>query len=272
MNIREGGRAALALENLTLRRSAIAYLYSETPPLGREENLKFYDRVTTSGVEVTQFLIQGPELVLLRPPAPGSGALEIRVGTFATPVPQLRLLVSELPVDRPADLVWETADIVWEAFRTIWGSRLGEPNLTEVTQEFSVPAPSGSRDFLLGNVVHVDPASLHHLGRDFEGFGLRFMSGPSIAFSGPKPLLNGAAVEMRIETLMKDPSQLFVQATVKWPPLNVPVQQLPAAIQSQVQGPVIQANLKAEKPTHYLKQSYEFVSKNVFAFLKHGSD
>lgn len=259
--------------SVTLRRSAIAYLYRETPPLSRDENLKFYDRVTASGVEVTQFSIQGPELVLLRPPAPAAGAIEIRVGVFAAPVPQLRLLISEHPIDRPADLVRETADIVWDAFRTVWGSRVGEPTLTEVTMEYTAPAPSGSRTFLMDSVAHINPDSLHHIGRDFEGFGLRFMSNANILIgSGSQPALPSAAVEMRIETYMADPSQLYFLATVKWPPLNVPVEQLPAAIRSQIQGPVIQANLKAEKPSHYLKQSDDFICKNVTAFLKHAAD
>jgi hypothetical protein len=263
----------VVLDRVTLRRSAIAYLYRENPPLSRDENLKFYDRVTASSVEVTQFSIQGPELVLVRPPAPGVGPIEIRVGTFATPAPQLRLLVSELPVDRPAELVWETADLVWDAFRVVWGPRVGEPSLTEVTLEYVVPAPEGSREFLTQSVAKINPASLHHLGREFEGFGLRFMSSPAIHLgSGQAPILSGAAVEVRIETLIADLSQLFIQATIKWPPLNVPVQQLPTALQSQVQGPVVQANLRAEKPTHYLKQSHDFVVNNVSAFLRHAAD
>jgi hypothetical protein len=261
------------LDRVTLRRSAIAYLYRETLPLGRDENLKFYDRVTASGVDIPQFSIQGSELALLRPPTPVAGPLEIRVGAFGVP-PQLRLLVNEVPVDRPSELVWETADLVWDAFRTVWGSRVAEPNLTEVTLEFSAPAPGGdSRGFLTESVARIDPAAFHHLGRDFEGFGLRFMSGPSISVGpGPQPVLPGTDVQMRIETLMNDLTQLFIQTTIKWPPLNVPVNQLPPQIREHVEGSVVQANLKAEKPGHYLRLSHDFVVKNLVAFLRHTSE
>lgn len=262
----------MSLDSITLRRSAIAYLYRETPPLSRVQNLEFYDRVSTSGVEVTQFSIQGPELVLLRAPAPNTGAIEVRVGTFGAPVPQLRFLVSERPVDRPFDLVWETADTVAEAFQKVWGSRVGEPTLTEVTLEYSAPTPHGSREFM-NAVARIDPGSLNHLGREFQGFGLRFMSGPALAVgAGTQPALPNAMVETRIETLMEDLSQLYIVATIKWPPLNIRVDTLPEPVRSQIQGPVIQANLKAEKPSHYLKQSHDFVYLNVTAFLRHASD
>jgi hypothetical protein len=261
------------IDQLTLRRSAIAYLYRENPSLSRDEHLKFYDSVTGAGVDVLDLSIQGPELVLSRKPAPGAGALEIRVGSFGGP--QLRLLVQELPADRrPTDLVWETADLVWDSFRPIWGGKLGEPNLTEVTLDLTAPAPKGdSRSFLAESVARIDPSALHHLGRPFEGFGLRFMSGPSFTIgSDPQPALPASDVNLRIETLLRDPSQVFFQLTIKWPALNVPVDHLPAELREQVQGPVVQANIKAQKPSHYLKLGYDFVVKNVAASLKHAAD
>jgi hypothetical protein len=264
------------LEHLTLRRSAIAYLYRENLSLTRAEHLKFYDRVTTSGVDVSDLSIQGPELVLVRRPlAPGSGALEIRAGLFSTPqLTQLRLLVSEtVATDRPVDLVWETADLVRDAFCAIWGGKLSEPNLTEVTLEFNAAAPRGdSRGFLTESVARIDPSALHHLGRPFEGFGLRFVSNPSLTLGpGPAPELPGAQVELRLETLLADLSQLFLLATIRWPALSVPVQQLPAEVQRQIEVPVVQANIKAEKPSHYLRLSYDFVTKSVVAFLRHAA-
>lgn len=263
------------LEQVILRRSAIAYVYRENPALARDENLKFYDRVTASGVEIPEFAIQGGELVLVRRPVPVAGGLEIRVGAFG-PTPQLRLLVSELLGDRPVDLVWETADLVWDAFGSVWGTKLGQPNLTEVTLEFSMPTPKGeSRTFLTESVARIDAAALHHLGRDFEGFGLRLMSGPALTFgSGSQPALPASDINLRIETLLRDLSQLLLAITVKWPALIVPAEQLqlPSEIREQIPGPVLQANVKAEKPSHYLKQVYDFAVKNVVAFLRHAAE
>src|SRR5713226_4607590 len=170
------------LEALILRRSAIAYMYPGNPTLARDENLKFYDRVAASGVEVAELSVQGGELVLARRPTPVGGGLEIRVGAFG-PTPQLRLLVQELPANRSVDLVWETADLVWDAFQAIWGSKVGEPLLTEVTLEVLSPAPGAdSRGFLERSVARIEPAALHHLGRPFEGFGIHFMANPSLNF------------------------------------------------------------------------------------------
>jgi hypothetical protein len=257
----------------TLRRSAIAYIFGGSIPLSRDENLKFYDRVTASGVDIPQFSIQGGELVLMRPPTPVVGAFESRVGAFGQP-PQLRFLINELPVDRPAELVWDTADLLWDAFRAVWGAKVAEPNLTEVTLDFTVGAPGNdSRGFLEGSVARIDPNAFHHLGREFEGFGLRFVSGPSLTFGpGPNVVLAGAAVEMKIETLMQDLSQLFISTTIRWPPLNLPVSQLPEHIRGHVEGSVVQANLKAEKPSHYLKLAHDFVTKNLVAFLRYTAE
>lgn len=238
--------------------------------------MKFYDRLSKGGLDLPQLSMQGTELVLVRAPTPAQGALEIRVGLFGAPA-QLRLLVSETPVDRPPELVWETADLVWDAFREFWGSRVAEPSLTEVTLEATAHAPdSDSRTFLTGSVARIDPAALPHLGRDMQGFGIRFMSGPAIGVvaGGPQPALPGAALDLRAETLVTNPAQLLIAATIQWPPLNLAVQQLrlPDELRDKVQGPAIQYNLKAEKPSHYLKQSHDYVVKNLGAFLRYGAD
>lgn len=267
------------LEGITLKRSAIAYIHRQNPPLARAENMSFYDRVTASGAEITQFMVQGPELVLLRQPTAVQNGLEIRVGGFG-PNPQLqqlRLLVNELiagsgpPV---MTLVRETADLVYDAFVAVWGEKATEVVLVEVTQEMLAPAPRGeARRFLAEDVAHLDPAALVHLGKNFQGFGIRLMAPPlEMGLDAGAPhVLPGADVELRVETFLGDNSQLHVVMTTRWPALTIPTHQLPPEVRSKVGGPVLQANIKAEKPSHYLDLSYEYVTKNVKAFLEYGS-
>jgi hypothetical protein len=258
------------LGDITLRRSAVAFVYRDNPTIKREDNLQFYDRVTASGVNVTDFSIAGTELILLRRPVPGgAGGLEVRVGAFG-PVPQLRFLVAQVVVGDPMQLIKENADLSWQAFNTVWGSRLSPPQVSEVMQEFSVPSPGGdSRKFLMERVGHIGAVPLRQLGREFQGFGFRMMSGPIFTIGeGPLPPLSSADAAVRVEVLMEDPSQLFIEITSKWPAISLSRDELPPPLREQVTTPIVQLNAEARPPTFYLDQVYNFVTTNVLGFLR----
>jgi hypothetical protein len=256
------------LQGISLRHSAIAYVYRENPALKRQENLQFYDRVTASGVEVGDFSIQGPALVLLRRPAPGVDGLEVRVGSFGSG-PQLRLLVTQPVATDPVELTRETADLVWEAFLAIWGERLTQPALTEVTLRFAAPAPGGSSvDFLRDKVAQLSSVAVQKLGRDYEGFGLRLMSSPAIHFGkGKGPALAEAGVQLRVETLLEDVSMVFLEAQVKWPAMSLPERQLPTEVRAAFEGPLLEVNPEARVPNYYLSLVYDYVTENLTNFL-----
>ncbi len=95
------------------------------------------------------------------------------------------------------------------------------------------------------------------------------MANPSVNLGAdPPPVLPNTGTEVRIETWMQDPTQLWLLVTTRWPALNLPIQALPPEIRKQVPGPMVQANLKAESPRRYLKEAYDFVGKNVIPFLR----
>ena len=261
------------LDDTILRRTAIAYVFRANLTLDRRENLDFYNRVSVGGVEIPDFSIEGSELVLRRRHTVGRGSLEVRVGAFG-PAP-LRVLVSETLEDRSIDLAKETADLVWEAFSAVWGGKVSEPSVTEVTLDITAGAPGNdSRGFLSASVAHINEGAYAMLGRPFQGFGLRLMSGPSIQIGADAPAhaLLGADTQLRIETFQHDFSQLFIGASVTWPALTVPKSALPPEVRAQVSGPVVQINLQAEKPSHYLSLAYDYVAKNVLAFLRHAAE
>lgn len=256
------------LQGLSLRRSAIAYLYRENPALKRDEYLRFYDRVTASGVEVGDFSIQGPELVMLRRPGPDRDRLEIRVGSWGAG-PQLRLLVASVVQSTPVQMTRETADLAWEAFQSVWGENLSHPALVEVTLQLDAPAPGGaSRDFLRDNVAHVGSTALHQLGREFDGFGLRLMSAVAVHHGeGEGPKLKGAGVRVRVESLAEDPSKVFIEVQAKWPTLSVPKRDLPVEVQRTLDSAVLEVNPEVKEPASYLTAVYDYVAENVSAFL-----
>ena len=256
-------------EEVALRRSAIAYVFPENPQLKREDSLQFYDRVTASAIEIPEFRMDAGEVVLLRNPSVGKSGLEIRAGSFGTG-PNLRLLVAHLVGEDPVAVSREYADLAWDAFEKIWGARISTPQLVEVTLDFAVQAPGGdSKTFLVSKVGSVDTAALKKLGREHEGFGLRIMSGPAITLGeGTGPTLPGAVLELKIETLLEDQSQIFIQAQVKWPAMNIPRDAIPEAARNQLQDQFLQLNIKAEPPTFYLEGVYEFVTTNVVEFLR----
>jgi hypothetical protein len=173
-------------------------------------------------------------------------------------------------VDDPWHLTKENADLSWQAFQSVWGSRLASPQISEATQEFSVPAPGGdARKFLMERVGHIGSAPLMQLGRDFNGFGLRLMSEPIFALgNGPTPPLAGADVTVRIEVLLEDPSQLFIEIASKWPAISVSRDQLPPPLREQVTAPILQMNSEVRPPTFYLDHVYNFVTTNVLGFLR----
>lgn len=256
-------------DELTLSKSAIAYVYKENPTLRREDNLSFYDRVTSSGIDMPSFSFEGgAELVLSRQAQQQKAGLEVRVGIFRG---KLRLLIAQTVQQAPVQVTRDNADQVFQAFQAVWQEQVTQPELTEVTLEFTAPSPAGDAiSFLRDRVARVNKNAVGHLGRELTGFGLRFMAGPALSVGDDAPdlPLSGADILLRVESLLRDHSQVFFQAQCKWPAFNVPRDSLPGDIQSQVGESVLQVNPKARQPTFYLDQVYDFVTRRVASFLK----
>jgi hypothetical protein len=261
-------------EELTLNKSAIAYLFKENPTLRREDNLSFYDKVVNSGIDLPSFSFEGgTELVLQRKGGHrGKAGIEVRVGEFQRA--KLRLLIGQSVEQAPVETTRENADAIYLAFQSVWQERVSQPELTEVTLEFFGAAPSGdARVFLGDKVARLNRKATRFLGRELTGFGLRLVSGPVVvlgdAAKDPNaPPLPGADINLRVESSVRDPSQVFFQVQAKWPALNVPRDSLPGAVQSQVTEQFIQVNPKARQPTFYLDQVYDFVQNRVVNFLR----
>ncbi|HLA80606.1 MAG TPA: hypothetical protein VJP78_03100 [Thermoleophilia bacterium] len=248
-------------ESIAVRSATFAFLFPTQPELKREDNLHFYDKVTSSGVDLPEFQ-QRQNQVLLRRVTAGTPphAFAIQIDHFKQ---QLRFLISEEFPRRPLELIQEDADSAWEAFRQIWSlERLGgRPILAEVTMRSTAAAEGGNATkYLLDRVLKVSHTGLHKLGRQVQGLGLRLVLPVQLGVGDKVVPLAGADGNLLIETLLDDPSKVFLQLTSKWPTLSIPPGVGPPGIPRDV-------NAEIRKPSQYLQDVYDFLHGSVTEFI-----
>jgi hypothetical protein len=249
-------------QSLTLRSVAIARVFATQPELQRDENLRFYDSVTGQGVDLPE-LVQSARQVQLLKRAPGqpAGAFQVLIDHLGS---QLRFLVSEDYPPRPFALFAKDADATWDAFLGVWPlNRLGgRPILSEVTLRMTAASESGSATtFLVDRVLHLSTDSLARLGRAVLGVGLRVIVPLQVGSRDEKLPLNGADINLLVETLVDDPSRLYFEITAKWPALPLP----PEIV---AQGGPSFLNAEVRKPSEYLEDVYSYLTDRVVTFLR----
>ena len=247
-------------ETFSLRRAAVAYVFPGRLELRREDNLAFYDRVTAQGVDVPQFQQEPTLLKLVRPASP-KGMFQIEVGHYKQ---NFRFLVAEVWPTKPMKILAESADIAWDCFQETWpANRLGgaRASFVETSLRLSAAAEGGNATtFLADRALRISHEALAKLGRGLNGIGLTLML-PVDLTPGPDASLGGAQVTIRIETLLDDPSCLFLEIVAKWPSISVPPE-----IRQQ-SGAADFLNPEVFAPSAYLNQTYDFVTQQAADFL-----
>lgn len=248
---------------LTARSFRLAFLFSGQPQMDRDKNLRFYDDLTAQGVELRNFEQKTNEIILQNSPAPPN-ILNIVVGHFQD---KFRLFIFEDFPERTIDIFKKTADATWKVFSGVWEPPAQGFSLAEVTLRYTAAAEGGkATDFLLKSCMKIPQTSLNLLGRPLHGIGLRLVSPPLVtagATEGELPLAN-ADFNVNIETLLDDPSRLYIQLTAKW--LSIPLP--PARGQmSNMPGLPTFLNPECQKPSWYLEQAENFVKEQVVSFL-----
>lgn len=250
---------------LTGRSYRFAFLFSGQPQMSKEDNFRFYEELTAQGVDFPIFEQKKNEIILQNkgsevPP----NIVRVTVGHFND---KFRLFVLE---DFPAasiKIFEQTTDAAWKVFSAIWKPSVQGLSLAEVTLRYTAAAEGGnSTNFLANSCLRIPKKTLAYLGRELNGIGIRLVS-PVLVASDKKVPLSNADFNVTIETLLEDPSRLYIQATVKW--LSLP---LPAA-----RGPVPGAkglplflNPECREPSWYLKQVEGFVKNQIEGFLRSG--
>lgn len=248
-------------DGLTLRSINVAYLFPRQPVINRTEALAFYDRVTAAQVSVSEFAYQ-PTALAFRGARPGRPPNVFNV-VVDHAGQQLRLHVWEDFPPHSAKVFNDQADDVWTSFGEIWDANKvgGNPVLVEVKVRVTAPVDGGDANaYLIDRITKIPHVGLQKLGRQVGGVGIRllfpFQPGEQ---GGPVPLPNTQS-NLSIETLLEDPSRLFIEDTVTWPMMVG----MPSAVSG---APVSFMNVEVEKPSVYVDEVYNYVSGQVVDFL-----
>jgi hypothetical protein len=262
-------------DSLRIKRIAIAYVYPAMPVLERKDSLAFYDRVTSNRVDFPEFT-QKPFDLVMRNRA-GTAATdplsEVRVGQIGPNA--YRLLYVEQGGTRVLKLVQESADIVYEAFQHVWRGRLGPQAMIEVSFNFSVAITDegGALGFLRQEMDAVSQGTVDHLGRAFDGLGIRLLSNPLVQLGGgglaPTNILANAGIELSIDSAPQDKQHLEMRITVKWPRAQVNTKGLPDEIRAVAGNrDILELNADERHPSECIAEVERYVTERILPFLR----
>jgi len=238
-----------------------ACLFSGHPQqMDREKKVRFYDDLTAKGVELRNFEQKANEIILSDNPTPRN-IIRVVVGHFQD---KFRLFILEDFPEKPIDIFKKNADAAWKVFSDIWAPPSQMFSLAEVTLRYTAAAEGGdATKFLLKSCIKIPQTSLNSLDRPLEGIGIRLVSPLLVTPNEQTPLAN-ADFNVNIETLLNDPSRLYIQLTTKW--ISTP---LPTAREQRddMKGLPTFLNPECLEPSWYLEQAENFVKKQVVDFL-----
>lgn len=249
-------------DTLTARSYRVALLFSGQPQMTREDNLTFYDNLTAQGISLPTFEQRNNEIILQSVTGGAQpSVLRISVGHFTD---KFRLFILEDFPNKTMKIFHETADAAWKVFSDVWKESAQGLSLAEVTLRYTAVAEGGSATgFLLDRCLRVPKESLAALGRELNGMGIRLVS-PVVVAPTQEPPLADADFDATIETLLEDPSRLYIQVTAKWPSLPLPAARKPVA---GAEGMPAFLNPDCREPSWYLGQVESFTRNQIGGFL-----
>ena len=249
-------------DTLTARSYRVALLFSGQPQMERKDNLKFYDNLTAQGIALPTFEQRNNEIILQNVTAGAQlSVLRVSVGHFTD---KFRLFILEDFPGKTMKIFQETADAAWKVFSDVWQESAQGISLAEVTLRYTAVAEGGSATgFLLDKCLRVPKESLAALGRELNGMGIRLVS-PVVVAPKQEPPLANADFNANIETLLEDPSRLYMQVTAKWPSLPLPAARKPV-VGAEGMPPFL--NPECQKPSWYLGQVESFIRNQIAGFL-----
>ena len=249
--------------SLTARSFRFALVFAGQPQMRTDKNIKFYDQLTAQGVDFPSFEQRKNEIVLQNIGATGpKHIIRISVGHFED---KFRLFGMEDFPSRSIEIFNEIADKSWDVFGQIWNLLPQSLALAEVTLRYTAAAKGGNAtEFLASTCLRLPSESVKSLGRPLSGIGLRIVSPVMISAQEGKISLANADINAHVETLLEDPSLLYIQITVKWPSLPLP----PARGQGGYpEGMPTFLNPECRKPSWYLKEVESYVTNQLTKFL-----
>ncbi len=274
--------------SLQVRRTAIAYLHPPVALQGaatqRQDNLQFYERILSAGLEYPEMVQQGSELVLLNRSAGPEQVSEVRVGNVALiqgpPPPgaqvpaHFRLLFAEQNSSKAFKLVQDATETIYEACRHIWGARLGPVGMVEVSMTATAQMGQGesAAAYLRDKVTRIGDHVQNRLARQFDQVHLKLVSNAPITIGegAPNPPLPGAYVELSLDPVIPEQQLVVITLLARWQAIRVDLKhlQLPPALRDALADKeFIALNQEAQAPTFYIDQVYNYLSTNTVSFL-----
>lgn len=249
-------------ETLSARSYRFAFVFAGQPQMKREDNLKFYDSLTAQGIDFPTFEQKKEEIILQNVGVSGPrNVMRVSVGHFGD---KFRLLVLEDFPSRSMEIFLQIADASWKVFREVWKPPEQGLVLAEVTLHYTAAAKGGNAtEYLLRSCLRLPKEALTSLERRLSGVGIRLVGPVEVVPDNVKIPLSNADFNMHIETLLEDPSRLYLQVTTKWPSLPLPAARRPA----DAKGMPSFLNPECREPSWYLKEVNSFVTNQITKFL-----
>ncbi|MFL5580930.1 MAG: hypothetical protein ACJ8AO_11190 [Gemmatimonadaceae bacterium] len=186
----------------------VNFIVSPSPDPAQLNVLQFQQHLASParGIVFDQTQRQGEAVVLGRT----SPALEVRIGSIGPQVGQL-LVTSSRPEGRIEDFIADAEELV-AAYQQVW------PQVNQVLRRdctirhLYASGEEHAFKYLWEKRLHQPESALNTFGRPIAGGGIRLVFP---ALTAEQPL-----IELKIESLLVDASELFVEAGMVW---NQPV-------------------------------------------------
>jgi len=219
----------------------INFVAVPAPDLSMDKVLDFQRALSKAGVDLPSCERSDSKLELKRSAPP------LRITVAIIPAPKLGQLrvIAEHP-ERPLDLFTKEVTAICDVFRATWGiptQFLGRD--VTIRCLYSGPHIEHAFPYLWETLLHQTPADAGMLGRPILGGGLRFVM-PPLKEEQPEP----TAIEVKIESFLKDAAKLYVETQFSWPK--------PTSEDQLGKGPQL------------LKRVEDYIATTLIPFITHG--
>lgn len=190
----------------------VNYVVAPPPATDPARFIKLQQRLAEEHVEISQANKAGNQFALIRTAAP---ALQLQIGQLKPNAPGHLLIISaveprsgSVTAGVTPEIFSDEADRIAEVFREIWPET---QQIITADAALRVLYDCGGQHafkYLWENRLKQSEQSLKMFGRPLQGGGLRLVFPPT---EGSR-----ATVEVKIESLLADPSKVWMEALMGW--------------------------------------------------------
>lgn len=211
----------------------VGFIVAPAPVFSAAALLKFEARLADPNVGITfdnrQRDESGTSLLVRNSPP-----LTVHLTTPAPQVGQLAVMSVE-PRGLPEEFISDAEDIV-QAFRDVWPGPFQVVHRDCTVRYLYAVGGEHSFQYLWEKRLHQASGELQLLERPILGGGIRFVLPPQDA-------ADEAIIEVKIESLLRDPSQLFVESQFAWrqptsPEIGFDAGAMIEAVEAYTNGPL----------------------------------